>query len=154
MESRNSSSSSSRCVGGCGFYGTADKQNMCSKCFDAYLKQETIYETACLSIYDKVGSCDERPSFICVDKTEKVTESDVPASSVSSSNATMKKNRCESCNKKLGLLGFSCRCGKVFCGTHRYADEHCCSFDYKKFGRDVLVKQNPVISADKLDDRL
>ncbi|XP_050238036.1 zinc finger A20 and AN1 domain-containing stress-associated protein 12-like [Mercurialis annua] len=140
MEPQNSSSSSCRCVGGCGFYGTADKQNMCSKCFNAYnLKQEIIDQTASLSIYDKAGSCDERSSFICVDKTEKLTESDVPASSVSSSNATMKKNRCESCNKKLGLLGFSCRCGKVFCGTHQYADEHCCSFDYKKLDRDVFV---------------
>ncbi|KAI3421739.1 AN1-type domain-containing protein [Psidium guajava] len=27
-----------------------------------------------------------------------------------------KKNRCSARNKRVGLLGFECRCGSVFCG--------------------------------------
>lgn len=34
-----------------------------------------------------------------------------------------KRDRCWTCKKKTGLTGFECRCGFVFCGTHRYADE-------------------------------
>ena len=29
-----------------------------------------------------------------------------------------KKLRCAMCNKKLGLLGFECKCGKMYCSTH------------------------------------
>ena len=42
-----------------------------------------------------------------------------------------KKNRCQSCKKKVGLTGFTCRCGGLFCSIHRYSDKHDCSFDYK-----------------------
>uniref|UniRef100_A0A1I8BVC9 A20-type domain-containing protein n=1 Tax=Meloidogyne hapla TaxID=6305 RepID=A0A1I8BVC9_MELHA len=30
------------------------------------------------------------------------------------------KNRCQVCNKRVGLTGFDCRCGGLFCATHRY----------------------------------
>ena len=39
--------------------------------------------------------------------------------------------RCASCKKKLGLTGFTCRCGGLFCSIHRYSDKHTCDFDYK-----------------------
>merc|ERR1719318_1395017 len=32
-----------------------------------------------------------------------------------------KKNRCLSCKKKVGLTGFTCRCGGLFCSIHRYS---------------------------------
>merc|ERR1719237_837900 len=32
--------------------------------------------------------------------------------------------------KKLGLTGFTCRCGGLFCSIHRYSDKHQCDFDY------------------------
>ncbi|OEL34234.1 hypothetical protein BAE44_0004747 [Dichanthelium oligosanthes] len=31
-------------------------------------------------------------------------------------------NRCASCRKKVGLLGFACRCGGTFCSVHRYTE--------------------------------
>ena len=31
-----------------------------------------------------------------------------------------KKNRCLKCNKKVGLTGFPCRCGGLYCSLHRY----------------------------------
>ena len=33
------------------------------------------------------------------------------------------RGRCWSCKKKVGLTGFECRCGFVYCGVHRYADQ-------------------------------
>jgi predicted nucleic acid binding AN1-type Zn finger protein len=64
------------------------------------------------------------------------------------------KNRCECCGKKVGLMGFKCRCGKTFCGVHRYAKEHSCTFDFKTFDRQILAKQNPLVAGDKLDARI
>lgn len=32
--------------------------------------------------------------------------------------------RCFACNKKVGITGFECRCRYIFCGIHRYAEEH------------------------------
>ncbi len=29
------------------------------------------------------------------------------------------------------LPAIECRCGKTFCGYHRYSDRHACTFDYR-----------------------
>ncbi|PWA98973.1 A20/AN1-like zinc finger family protein [Artemisia annua] len=60
-------------------------------------------------------------------------------------------NRCFDCNTKVGVMGFKCRCGETFCGSHRYPEEHKCEFDFKKTGRDLISKANPVVKADKVD---
>lgn len=44
----------------------------------------------------------------------------------------------------------SFRCGHNFCATHRYAEAHDCSYDYKSAGRRLLQEANPLISAPKL----
>eukprot|EP00183_Erythrolobus_madagascarensis_P000374 CAMPEP_0185847858 /NCGR_PEP_ID=MMETSP1354-20130828/2957_1 /TAXON_ID=708628 /ORGANISM="Erythrolobus madagascarensis, Strain CCMP3276" /LENGTH=233 /DNA_ID=CAMNT_0028548191 /DNA_START=118 /DNA_END=819 /DNA_ORIENTATION=- len=61
------------------------------------------------------------------------------------------KGRCFECRKKVGLTGFTCRCGYVFCGEHRYADQHACTFDYKSQAKELLTKANPVVVASKVD---
>ncbi|KAJ4904137.1 Zinc finger A20 and AN1 domain-containing stress-associated protein 7 [Raphanus sativus] len=60
-------------------------------------------------------------------------------------------NRCFSCNKKVGVMGFKCKCGSTFCRSHRNPERHECSFDFKEVGRDVIAKANPVIKADKVE---
>ncbi|NXI37675.1 ZFAN4 protein, partial [Galbula dea] len=58
---------------------------------------------------------------------------------------------CFLCGKKTGLTSsYECRCGNNFCATHRYAETHTCSYDYKSAGRRCLQKTNPVVSAPKL----
>ena len=42
-----------------------------------------------------------------------------------------KKIRCAMCNKKLGLLGFQCKCGKMYCSAHLLAESHNCTYDFK-----------------------
>lgn len=61
-----------------------------------------------------------------------------------------KKNRCLSCKKKLGLTGFTCRCGGQFCSIHRYSDKHDCPFDYKAMGEQEISQNNPQIVAQKV----
>jgi hypothetical protein len=61
-----------------------------------------------------------------------------------------KKNRCLSCKKKVGLTGFTCRCGGLFCSIHRYSDKHDCTFDYKELGAEEIRKSNPVVVASKV----
>jgi hypothetical protein len=55
------------------------------------------------------------------------------------------KNRCFSCNKKVGYTGLPCRCDYIFCGNCRYPEKHSCTFDFKTHGRKILEKQNQKI---------
>ncbi|CAM8961825.1 unnamed protein product [Rhodiola kirilowii] len=59
-------------------------------------------------------------------------------------------NRCSGCRKKVGLTGFRCRCGDLFCSAHRYSDRHACSFDYKAAGKAAIARENPVVKASKI----
>ncbi|XP_026129085.1 AN1-type zinc finger protein 5-like isoform X2 [Carassius auratus] len=61
-----------------------------------------------------------------------------------------KRNRCFMCRKKVGLTGFDCRCGNLFCGLHRYSDKHNCPYDYKAEAAAKIRKENPVVVADKI----
>jgi len=61
------------------------------------------------------------------------------------------KNRCYKCKKKIGLTGFKCRCGYIFCSEHRYSDKHECTFDYKLAGRENIAKANPKVVASKIN---
>ncbi|MBN3272302.1 ZFAN4 protein, partial [Polyodon spathula] len=66
---------------------------------------------------------------------------------------TKKKNskHCFLCRKKTGLAtSYECRCGNNFCATHRYAETHDCTYDYKTAGRRYLQENNPIITAPKL----
>jgi hypothetical protein len=57
----------------------------------------------------------------------------------------------EGCKKKLGLLGFTCKCEKNFCGTHRIAEVHKCTFDYhQQQKKDLLKYMSTKISAEKV----
>lgn len=65
--------------------------------------------------------------------------------------AKKKQKRCCLCGKKTGLAtSYQCRCGNNFCASHRYAESHDCTFDYKTEGRKLLEQSNPLVSAPKL----
>ncbi|XP_011231928.2 AN1-type zinc finger protein 4 isoform X3 [Ailuropoda melanoleuca] len=58
---------------------------------------------------------------------------------------------CFLCGKKTGLAtSYECRCGNNFCASHRYAETHSCTYDYKSAGRRYLQEANPVVNAPKL----
>merc|ERR1712151_256953 len=64
---------------------------------------------------------------------------------------TSRMPSCGVCRKKLGVMGFDCRCGKLFCGNHRYSDKHECSYDYQASAQAQVAKENPLVAAIKLE---
>lgn len=89
-----------------------------------------------------------------VDSTEGANGSasteNVYAEEASGAQLIAVANRCSGCHRKVGLTGFRCRCGELFCGKHRYSDRHDCSFDYKTAGRITISRDNPLVRASKI----
>lgn len=67
---------------------------------------------------------------------------------------TVKRTSCNVCRKRVGVLGFDCKCGKIFCGAHRYHDKHNCTYDYASSAKEQLVKDNPCVKPLKLADKI
>ncbi|ARF11385.1 AN1-type zinc finger protein [Klosneuvirus KNV1] len=56
-------------------------------------------------------------------------------------------NRCQlsDCNKKLSLtetLG-KCKCGNIYCSSHKHSTHHKCTYDYKKDNNHNIYKAEP-----------
>jgi hypothetical protein len=62
-----------------------------------------------------------------------------------------KKNRCVECRKKVGLTGFECKCGGLYCGMHRMASSHACTFDHAGRNKELLEKRVQSVIADKVE---
>ena len=60
-------------------------------------------------------------------------------------------SHCWECNKRIGLLGFKCRCNYIFCSKHRHSDTHSCSFNHKEYHKQILEKRNPIIVYNKIN---
>ncbi|KAL2227165.1 UNVERIFIED_CONTAM: Zinc finger A20 and AN1 domain-containing stress-associated protein 5 [Sesamum indicum] len=90
---------------------------------------------------------------IDVSSSAKITEIHSDNPSVSAPPVVI-KSRCGLCRKKVGLLGFECRCGGTFCGRHRSPEAHPCSFDFKSAGKIVIERENPICKGDKIRDRV
>ncbi|KAJ6671978.1 FINGER PROTEIN putative-RELATED [Salix viminalis] len=137
------------CAKGCGFFGSPEKKIFCSRCYDDYFIEELIAEPSKkLSELIVTPSADDHSTDVLTEETASETTSAAAASTPAV------KNRCECCNKKVGLMGFNCRCGKNFCRAHRYPKDHSCTFDFKTLDQQNLAKQNPLVAGDKLGSRI
>lgn len=67
--------------------------------------------------------------------------------SESTQKSVPKRCQFESCRHKLGLVPFGCRCEKYFCATHRFSDDHKCTYNYKDDHKKELLKfmSSPVL---------
>lgn len=158
-ESLEQTSQPQLCTASCGFFANVGCGGLCSKCHRDQAAQEAKKQQQQRPV--------EIPSFVapplalelkqavpthCMPSIPSTGE---PATSscpeVASAEAVKcGPSRCNQCRKKVGLTGFKCKCGETFCGQHRHAESHCCSFDYKTVQRQKLADSNPVVQAQKV----
>ena len=123
---------------------TATKQ-LCNKCKAFFASIEgfcsVCYQTALKN--NEISIPEKRDTVVEEKKEEKVE-------TVKEQPKQEKKDACFKCDKKVGYLGFTCRCTYVFCNLHRHFSDHNCTFDYKTMERERLRKDNPLIATKKV----
>lgn len=69
----------------------------------------------------------------------------------SNSNSDAPKTHCEKCHLRCRpALRFICKCTKTFCQSHRYPDQHDCTYDHRADGMASIQANNPKIVKDKV----
>ncbi|GMH33491.1 hypothetical protein BSKO_01325 [Bryopsis sp. KO-2023] len=155
------------CANNCGFFANPACMGFCSKCYrdisareQRKVKEETEQkDVSGGSIALEGNAAPVQPPTIAADSlpgksvAAPVAVPCPPAASTTASPAPARvsKKKCGVCSKKVGLTGFPCKCGRMFCGAHRYAEAHDCAFDHKTSERQRLAEDNPLVQASKLE---
>ncbi|KAK4414437.1 Zinc finger A20 and AN1 domain-containing stress-associated protein 5 [Sesamum alatum] len=146
----------------CGVVGNSATNNLCQKCFNTTTAASA--STAAPAAATSAGGA-KPVNNVFVEKSFRSiassplrkfdsaeTSGDLKNESAEEAPPPVKRqvNRCSGCRRKVGLTGFRCRCGELFCADHRYSDRHDCSYDYKAAGREAIARENPVVKAAKI----
>ncbi|GJM98435.1 hypothetical protein PR202_ga15449 [Eleusine coracana subsp. coracana] len=139
------------CANNCGFPGNPATQNLCQSCFLQATASSLPSPSSPTSSTSSSATSQPRPAVVEEEPVEPASPAvDLSPQVVVAPPARTSVNRCSSCRKRVGLTGFRCRCGELFCGQHRYSDRHGCSYDYKGAARDAIARENPVVRAAKI----
>jgi len=165
----------------CNFYGSEKTEGYCSVCYKDIVKNNKNNKISEENLIEKVRESSppkilEKPAPPAAPKKSstpvksEIDDNTMKLKPISSSTAKLsiqkkspasssptipspkkKKTRCLICKKKLGITGFDCRCGGMFCSLHRFEDQHNCNFDFKTTEREKLAKDNQKVEDAKIE---
>lgn len=115
------------------FYANPQFGSFCSKCYKESSTSQTEIQKP------KVP---ELPKISKIEKLE--TPKEVPIKQINFSN-------CWSCEKKIGIRGFKCKCKYSFCKKHRLPEDHVCKYDFQEEGKKKLKESNKIIQNGKIE---
>jgi len=138
------------------FFGNKANDNMCSGCFKTKCREETAQLKPIVAPADNSDAKTEcnTPSVshkVSIDEEHLLPEIK-PVEVVEEKAKPVEKetNKCNKCCKKVGILGYKCKCESTFCKTHRLPEDHDCEFDFRQASKAKLTKDNPVVMASKI----
>jgi hypothetical protein len=132
------------------YYGSEERQGMCSVCFKEFKNNQgakveptqlPVQSNNVISNEISVNSTNQISPVEDV-KMEEVKSEPVVTEPVVTKPVQTNPHACWICNKRVGYLGFKCKCDYIFCGTHRHFSDHNCEFDYKSYDREKLKSKN------------
>lgn len=159
-----------RCKGGCGFWGVEDTDFYCSVCYKKKIGLPSKPANASKRCINSKTGCTYFGSTkfkglcsVCNNKLAKGTRkgwkkkfhmAQIKLRAVYRFKKAPRlkqknKKRCWKCKRKVGITGIECRCGYIFCGKDRYAEEHDCDYDHKQRHVNLLRQQLTKIQRDQ-----
>jgi hypothetical protein len=118
------------CVKCLEFYGSQEREGMCSVCYKKNIDESSKQEDKKVEILENNDNSEINKQVNPIEHIEENKKLE----------QTNKMN-CWKCQIRVGYLGFNCNCGYVFCGKHRHFSDHNCDFDYKNYDRQKLQKK-------------